>query len=1085
MIAANLLRPERYSLDVDIEGLVCRRGDLVRIQHDVTRWGIGSGRVISRTTSGGNVLTITCDETFLLEPGKSYSVRGRQLDGDIVVFAVNGVVAPTETATLTLTTPLATASCVDVGDLIAFGETSKETVQLLVRSIKRKDDLHATLELLDYSPDIFTSDTEAIPEFDTQSTWQGAGVTQSPLIPVIASIVSDETAMIQTTSGWVEAFEVYLEDPTGYAQGAVRSDDYIELRYKPALSQNVDPPEGGDGLVAGSASSWYSPTKKFLNNPSILRVSDYVRTGDEFDIQVRRVSAIGNASDWCATQRHTIVGRSTAPAAVSGLTTQIRPDDVLLYWSPNIERDIAGYELRVGASWESATVVEKSPTTVTTQYVLAPRPSGSYSYLVRALDTFGLYSSTDAVASFEILPPAEPTVSYTFEGSSVILSWQDCQTSHRITTYKVKRGSDVPQETKTTTAQYPVNWTGALSFQVWAVDVAGNESPKATVSVTVTGASAPASFVHAFIGDAVQLSWAAATQGSIPVAQYEVRYGGTQWSDATLIGRASGTSLVTAASWSGSRVFRLKALDIAGNEGSETTRTVIVTAPATVSAVSQLSSGQYELSWTAPISLLPIKEYEIRHGANWATGTLVATIQALNWSGAVTWNGTRTFWIVARTTTGLESTPAQIDLIVTPPNAPSLASSFIAGTLQLTWSVPSSALPVARYEVRYGGTDWASATSVTFTDNTTYQTTVNFGGARTYRVAAIDTGGNVGTSGTLSVNIVAPSVPQGLAGDVVDNNVLLRWSPPSLGSLPIDYYEVRVGSTWAGAISLGRKDGTFTSHFQTASGSYTYWVAAFDTAGNEGANASFTVTVNQPPDYVLKANYNSTFSGTLTNAVAVDGSVFMPVVTGQTFEQHFTNESWTSPQDQINAGYPIYIQPTTTSDATYVETYDYGATIPSANVTVTPTFETIAGSITLTGRVEVSNDNSNWTDVANPGWTGFATTFRYIRFTVKAVGAARTAVGRLSSLNVRIDLKEISESGVATCNSGDSGGTTVTFLRTFIDVDSITVTPRSTTACYAVVDFTDTPNPTSFKILVFDINGNRVTKDVGWSATGV
>jgi hypothetical protein len=246
--------------------------------------------------------------------------------------------------------------------------------------------------------------------------------------------------------------------------------------------------------------------------------------------------------------------------------------------------------------------------------------------------------------------------------------------------------------------------------------------------------------------------------------------------------------------------------------------------------------------------------------------------------------------------------------------------------------------------------------------------------------------------------------------------------------------------------------------------------------------------VNQPPDYTLKTNFNSTLNGTLTNAVLDGGAVYMPVVTGQSFQQHFTTNgspAWADPQDQIDAGYPIFIQPTTVTLATYVETFDYGVSIPSANITVTATYETVAGSITWAGKIEYSPNGSSWTTLADPGWSGLATSFRYVRITVKATGAARTAVGRLTALNLRIDIKQITDSGVATCNSGDAGGTTVTFTKTFIDVDAIVLTPRSTTACYAVVDFTDAPNPTTFKILVFDTSGTRVTKDVGWEARGV
>lgn len=1066
-IAVNLLRPEIYTIDVDVEGLVCRRGDLVRVQHDVPRWGIHSGRVRAIATSGSNVTSITLDETCVLESGKSYAIRGRKSNGTLVLANLQGVGTYTETKTLTLASPTPTGSMVAVGDLVAFGEQTKETIPCLVRSIQRLDDLRCRLELVDYSPDVFTSDTEEMPEFDTQSTWQGQGVTQAPAVPVVATVRSDEYVMIQTTNGYTEAVEITFRADTASITGPIRPDDYIEVRY---------------GYDEGS---WFAPNARFAGNPGRVLLTKGIFTGAWIIYQCRRVSMDGCVSDWSEIAIHHVVGRSTNPQPVSGFTAQVRADDVLLYWTRNIEKDILGYELRIGPTWATATVVEKSPTTITTQYVLPPQTAGSIEVLCRALDSFGLYSADDASALIVVTVPSTPSASYTFQGSNVVLTWADCQTSHRVSFYKVKRGTDAPIEIKTTSVQFPVNWTGNLAFEIWAVDVAGNESAHQNLTVSISAAGAPASFVHAIVADAVQLSWAASSAGSLPVSTYELRYGGTTWENATLIGQQSTTSLILTASWSGSRTFRIKARDTAGNYGAESTRAVNITVPASVVGLSVLSAGQYELSWVAPASLLPIKEYEIRHGASWATGTLVATVQALNRISNVSWTGTRSFWIVARTTTGLESTPSQIDVSITAPVAPALSSSFISSTLLLSWNVPSSALPVQRYEVRQGGTDWASSSFVAYADNTTFQTVVNWSGSRTYRVAAIDTGSNVGASASLDVTIVAPSAPQGLASDVVDNNVLLRWSPPALGTLPVEYYEVRLGASWASGTSLGNKDGTFTSHFQTASGTYTYWVCAFDTAGNEGTPASLSVSVAQPPDYILKTSFVSSLGGTLTNAVLDSGSVFMPVMTGETFQQHFDNNTWGDPQDQIDAGYPIYIQPTTTSDATYVETYDYGTTIPSANVTVTPTYETVAGSITWTGRIEVSLNGSSWTDLANPGWTGLATNFRYVRMTVKAVGAARTAVGKLSGLTLRIDLKQVTDSGVATCNAGDSGGTTVTFNRSFIDVDSIVVTPRSTSACIAVVDFTDTANPTSFKILVFDTAGSRVTKDVGWEARGV
>lgn len=1072
MLAQAILRPEVYSLDVDVENLSCRRGDLVRVQHDVPRWGVAAARVRAVSLSGPNVVSLTIDETVLAEAGKTYAIRGRKSDGAIILANLNMGGATIETNVLTLTTPTLVASMVAVGDLLVYGETSKETIQCLVRNIRRIDDLKASLELIDYGPDVFTSDTETIPDFDPSSTWQGQGSVTPPAVPVVIDIQSNEDVLVRTTTGYDEAIQLVLGGNSGAERSGARPDDYIEVRY---------------GYVDGY---WFTPTMKVFGNPGVISIHKNIRGGETYEIQLRRVTSLGLASGWSTLLTHTVVGKTTRPSIVTGFTATIRSDSVLLYWTKARELDVVGYELRIGASWAVGTKVEptKSPTTGTTQYALPPLAAGSYTCWNRAIDELGLESIADASVSFTISPPGTPTVAFSYQGPLVVLSWADVQTSHRIAFYKIKRGADAPIEVKTTSASFSVNWTGSLVFEVWGVDLAGNEGPHGTVTVTNTGASAVTGFTHSIIGDAVNLSWDVGAPGSLPIASYEIRQGGTGWSDATFVANVSVTSFLTGVTWSGSRTFRIKAKDTAGNYGTEVTRAVNITAPATLTVSSMVSAGTCILSWGAPSSVLPVKEYEVRHGASYAAGTLVAVVSALSVTVPVDWTGTRSFWIVARTTTGLESTPYQRDVSVTAPAAPSVSVAIVGASVQLSWGVPASSLPVVRYEVRQGGTDFATATFVAYADTTIFTTPVVWSGTRTYRIAAIDTGGSSGTAGSADVTVTIPGVPVGVAADVVDNNVLLRWSAPATGSLPVALYRVKVGASWAGGTSIGDKSGTFTSHFQTAAGTYTYWIAAVDSAGNEGTPVSTSVTVNAPPDYVLKANYFSTFGGTLTNAVLDGGAVYMPVVTGQTFQQHFDNNgspAWADPQDQIDAGYPIYIQPTTTTLATYVETYDFGVSIPSANITVTPTFETIAGSITWAGKVEVSPNGSSWTTIADPGLTGFSTSFRYVRMTIKATGAARTAVGRMTALNLRIDIKQITDSGVATCNSGDAGGTTVTFGKTFLDVDAIVVTPRSTTACYAIVDFTDAPNPTTFKILVFDTAGTRVTKDVGWEARGV
>jgi hypothetical protein len=89
-------------------------------------------------------------------------------------------------------------------------------------------------------------------------------------------------------------------------------------------------------------------------------------------------------------------------------------------------------------------------------------------------------------------------------------------------------------------------------------------------------------------------------------------------------------------------------------------------------------------------------------------------------------------------------------------------------------------------------------------------------------------------------------------------------------------------------------------------------------------------------------------------------------------------------------------------------------------------------------------------------------------------------------LRVLLDLKEKKDSGNATANSGDTGGTQVDFNISFIDVQSIVVTPIGSTAAYAVVeDFLDAPYPTHFHVYLFDSSGTRMSGDFSWAAKGV
>ena len=104
-LAVATLRPETYELNADVEHLVCNRGDLVLVQHDVPLFGLLSGRITGVTTDGlGRTTAITLDEPCTMQAGDRYGVRIRLQDNTYVQREVLNV--PGTHTTLTLLSPI-------------------------------------------------------------------------------------------------------------------------------------------------------------------------------------------------------------------------------------------------------------------------------------------------------------------------------------------------------------------------------------------------------------------------------------------------------------------------------------------------------------------------------------------------------------------------------------------------------------------------------------------------------------------------------------------------------------------------------------------------------------------------------------------------------------------------------------------------------------------------------------------------------------------------------------------------------------------------------------------------------------------
>ena len=586
------------------------------------------------------------------------------------------------------------------------------------------------------------------------------------------------------------------------------------------------------------------------------------------------------------------------------------------------------------------------------------------------------------------------------------------------------------------------------------------------------------------IGTSIIVSWSKPEDARVYAFDVQVR--GPNDSQYVDVGVTSTTSIEYQDSVEGVYDFRVRAKSLNGKVSAWAELLAVTLTsqiqPSDVTGLTLLTDTTGVAFKWSPVPDLNVSRYEIREGPSWATGTVVATTVETTFARQGLAVGTYTFWVAAVTAPqGVYSAhPASLAVTVTVPGSPSVTGVIEGTDYRRSWPAVSSALTVDRYEIRYG-TSFAAGTLVGTTKATTFQAPITWAGSRLFWIAAIDVSGAVGPAVATTVLVSIPGAVSGLTAQVIDNNVLLKWIVGS-SALPIAHYLVKRGTTWAGGTVIGQKQGTFTSLSETVGGTFSYWVAAVDTAGNEGAPASVVAVVGVPPDYVLHNEWQSNFAGTKTNLHLENGQLIGPVATGESWASHFSARGWSSPQDQINAGYTYFIEPAQTT-AQYRETFDFGSVIATDLATVTLNKVDFHGAIAGIITIETSLNGTSWTTVGT-GSQQYVANFRYVRVTVDFTsGGAAFCI--LAGLSLKLAAKLKTDFGNVAAVASDSGGTLVTFAQSFAAVAAITLTPAGTTPLTAVYSFAGGPNPASFKVLLFDSSGVRANGTVSWTARGV
>ena len=363
----NLIKAAKYidqtiNIKAGIGALVRQCGEVIDIAHDVPQWGFsGSVKADSTTTK------VKLDREVVIEDTKSYAIR--------VDFAQpNEDGSPRyEERTVPAETPPGAYMEIEVSeafslapqefDVYSFGEVDKVVFPARIMSLRRQRMGEVEIEAQEYNEDIYDDSAVVIPERKISALELD--------IPNVTNLELTER-ISRLADGTIEdVIDVWFRKP------ALAT--YLLKRYDKAkiyLSDN-------------NGQSWLLKGETATEHFQII--------GDIKDLQAYKVAVVSVSVDGeekiisnSPQASITVIGKSAPPSDIAYFDVEQLEDELIFGWLPVFDVDLKGYELRMGASWDTAAIIDTI--FVGTKYRLPIFAPGINIFWLKAIDRSGNYS---------------------------------------------------------------------------------------------------------------------------------------------------------------------------------------------------------------------------------------------------------------------------------------------------------------------------------------------------------------------------------------------------------------------------------------------------------------------------------------------------------------------------------------------------------------------------------------------------------------------------------------------------------------------------------------------------------------------
>jgi hypothetical protein len=269
-------------------------------------------------------------------------------------------------------------------------------------------------------------------------------------------------------------------------------------------------------------------------------------------------------------------------------------------------------------------------------------------------------------------------------------------------------------------------------------------------------------------------------------------------------------------------------------------------------------------------------------------------------------------------------------------------------------------------------------------------------------------------------------------------------------------------------------------------GDWVYAVRAVDIAGNLAPWATITLHLQAPDNFFMLDQLEDVIpdGGTFEDAIQMWASPdwLMPV-RDHTWEEHYADESWTAPQDQVLAGFPVYAQPGAAALGKMIWEHDYEVVMPTVRVTATAVYSTLSGAPVVTPLFYVKADAGDpWTLVGPAdGSLIVPSGNQFIKIEVEVTSApGRTGLILLHAVSYLLSVQYFTDQGIATTDA--SGEATVDFTYDYNDVRTVQLTSGNEDIKF--VRYEIAPDQDSMTIYATDETLAPQSGDVAWLVRG-